>query len=341
MRTSVLSIVAVWSAVLATSPQSRTTSSRQKPILGSNPTPILNEHERMGINERFNVTLTVAEHPPNYALHYNPFVVDHHNTVYNIRAPTVFHGIARTRSVWIRKDGHVRHVLPDAEDARVIWLPRLGKYYSIFVRYRAHRMKDVWLARWGQTIHPEAQIKLRYAHRMPSEGNWMPFIYKDQLYVSYSLCPHTVLAVDPESGNCSFAYRTDSIAANCSSGEGVTRGTAARGNVVGFPVDGGKAMLGLGHVRGGGVGHSYFHFFYKRRSEPPFDIVARSSHFRFPMFLQTHYPKLGLRADATQFCISLRTNAKAEVVMDYSTMDAVALTLHVPHALYCNFTRWC
>lgn len=39
-------------------------------------------------------------------------------------------------------------------------------------------------------------MQLRYANSTGSEGNWLPFEHAGRLYVSYTLCPHRVLAVD-------------------------------------------------------------------------------------------------------------------------------------------------
>jgi hypothetical protein len=180
---------------------------------------------------------------------------------------------------------------------------------------------------------------------MPSEGNWMPFVYKRQLYVSYSICPHTVLTVDPTSGNCTLAFTTNASAARCKPGEDILRGASLRGSVTSpFPIDEGRSILGLGHTRGGGIGMSYFHFLFKRRAVPPFDITGRSEEFRLPMYLSRFVPQLGPRADALQFCLSIRTDGdtnRPDLIFDYAARDAIALTMRVPYAEYCNFTQWC
>jgi hypothetical protein len=85
--------------------------------------------------------MDVCVQMPNFATHYNPFVIDAENIVYNVRAPTAWRGISHTNSVWMRADGTLVHMIENAEDARVFKLN--GRRHALFIRYRAHRRKDV------------------------------------------------------------------------------------------------------------------------------------------------------------------------------------------------------
>lgn len=55
-------------------------------------------------------------------------------------------------------------------------------------------------------LNPSQEIELIYAKRTKVEKNWMPFEYKNQLYILYSLVPFTVLLVDMATGVCRDVY---------------------------------------------------------------------------------------------------------------------------------------
>uniref|UniRef100_A0A7S4FAY7 Uncharacterized protein n=1 Tax=Chrysotila carterae TaxID=13221 RepID=A0A7S4FAY7_CHRCT len=271
---------------------------------------------------RVNLTLFEA------AVHcYNPFFMDYGNNVlYNMKQgglanSSLFPGIAATKVVWVKRtlagSATLRHTILDAEDARGVTLR--GKRMAVFIRYRAHSRKDVWLA---HLTPPFKEVKLKYKNRTYSEGNWLPFVYNDQLFVTYSLCPHRVLSVNPETGHCQLAYET--VPARCSRFD--------RGSATGF-VDEHGMTVGVGHHKSSSVW--YYHFLFRRLNTPPFEIVDRSADFRFPVWFNAR-PSW----DRIQFCLSMR-QVGGSVAMDYSVQDAIALTIHMPRWQYCNFTRWC
>lgn len=119
------------------------------------------------------------------------------STLYNIRQgggeQLNLSGVARTSVLWVARDGRgraeVKLEIRNAEDARPFVLN--GSAHVLFVRYRKGRFKDVWLARLAPLYR---EVKLTYAKRRSSEGNWLPFVHDGQLFVSYSLCPHRVCA---------------------------------------------------------------------------------------------------------------------------------------------------
>eukprot|EP00965_Chrysotila_dentata_P206887 6183802-Pleurochrysis_carterae.AAC.1 len=263
----------------------------------------------------------------NTVLCYNPFVMDNaSNVLYNMKhggAANIsdFPGIAHNKVVWVDRSAagapNLRYTLLNAEDARgVVWR---GERLAFFTRYSGYSRKDPWL------IHlkpPFKQVKLLYPNRTASEGNWLPFVHKRRLYVSYSLCPHRVLLVNPHNGHCKLVFET--VPARCSRWD--------RGSASGF-VDEHGAAVGLGHQKG--VGLYYHHFFYRRSSIPPFPIISRSADFKFPKYFNVRNIW-----DRVQFCLSVRQDGSG-LTMDFSTMDAVPLSIHMPRRQYCNFTAWC
>jgi hypothetical protein len=54
-------------------------------------------------------------------------------------------------------------------------------------------------------------ILLKYNRNNLIEKNWSPFIYKDELYVSYFLNPHTILKIDLLDGNCTEIFSNPKI----------------------------------------------------------------------------------------------------------------------------------
>ena len=257
-----------------------------------------------------------------------------------------FPGISGVNSAWLSRSRRgpttVRRTIVDAEDSRVVHLR--GKPFAVFSRYRGHKTRDMWLARLEE---PYYERKLIYRARRHSEGNWLPFVHADQLYVSYSLCPHKVLAVDPGSGNCTLAYSTSG--GGC---RGYERGSAA-----GFSDDDGT-VVGLGHGKGIGNGRFYWHFFFKRAATPPFAMIARSRDFRMPVYFAPfarrptccgngNHTDAGslwsIAGDFTQYCLSLRPrhNGTRDLVMDYSIRDVIPLSVHIPRPVFCNVTGWC
>ena len=300
----------------------------------------------------------------------------------------------RTSSVWLSPTGAVRHVRHNAEDTRLVNL--LGERYSLFSRYRLRQAKDVWL---GSMRPPFSELKLQYAKRANSEGNWLPFVHQDTLYVLYSICPHLVLRVNVSSGECSEAYheaepasckgydvllddppaasgkaqitpspglrlgrhdRTQNFArTHRGSASQVLRGSAiattaiattasvarseARHTTLKQGRDATDAMIGLAHKKKVGAGGvSYTHHFIRLSIVPPFKLLGISRAFRFPRFLSlAPGPWIRPRIDDIQFCLSLRVEFDGSLSMHYGAGDAAALSLHVPRAVYCNFTSWC
>jgi len=223
-------------------------------------------------------------------------------------------------------------------------------------RYRIRRFKQVVLARLDP---PYREVLLTYANSTPSEGNWLPWTHEGRLYVTYSLCPHRVLAVDTDTGVCTTAYLTERP--GCRRDE--------RGSASGVRYLDDDSIIGLGHFRS--MYGLYSHFFFQRSARPPFAIMHVSRPFRF------HIPSQGaigaelslalpsLTDSKVQFALSLRrcpassvrgTNAgvassvasgaaahceSGDLLTDIGASDAAAFTTLMTRHAFCHFTHWC
>ena len=320
------------------------------PLLGRSFQLTMQLSEEAAINAFLNLTSAVRVRPYHTTPYtystpenlswvaYNPSFAPG-GVLYNVKSTRWMHGLAHTSVMWIKRQpgrAWVRRVIPNAEDARPFVLNRT--VHAIFARYRQHQRKDVWLARLED---PYSEVKLLYAARHPSEGNWLPFVHKGRLFVSYSLCPHRVLAVDPQSGVCTRAFET-TRAEGCEARE--------RSSASGYYAGGTDTVVGLGHMR---LRFFYYvHFLFERRAKPPFEILRRSKLFRFPTVLAQRgaYQRgnwLGTADTTRQFALSLRAcarRASAGLIVDMSATDQLALTAHLPRHALCNLTgwaRWC
>ena len=280
---------------------------------------------------------------------FNPFVSDDDGSVaVNVHAVHL-PGHSHTASVWLSPTGAVRHIRYAAEDARLVSVS--GALYSIFTRYRAHQAKDVWI---GMMRAPFTERKLDYVHHAHSEGNWLPFVYNDTLYVLYSVCPHLVLRIEIHSGKANEVSRAASPLCNGFKGlvpdhsethrkhqhsgrSGVLRGSAMGGH------DSMHTRVGVAHTKRVGIGGvSYTHYFIRQSATPPHRLLGISRGFRFPRFLAlAPGPTIRPRIDDVQYCLSLRMETNGDLAMEYSSGDAAAVSLHVPRDEYCNFTEWC
>ena len=150
--------------------------------------------------------------------------------------------------------------------------------------------------------------------------------------------------MDPLSGVCTLVYET--TASGCTPKErGSASGVyhAASGNVV-----------GLGHVKNYGAQgpgfktYGYHHYFFARLSQPPFNVIRRSSLFRFPYVLLNHGATSWQSAESdfsVQFALSLRHGDSGEsgndLMVDIGAGDLLGLTARISGHAFCNFTGWC
>lgn len=261
----------------------------------------------------------------------------------------------------------VRRMIPNAEDARPVHIN--GILYVVFIRYRKRRYKQVMLAVLEDQYR---EVQLTYNDSRASEGNWLPFEHRGQLYVSYSLCPHRVLAVNTMSGHCTEAYLTKRT--GCNKDE--------RGSASGTHFLRAGDVVGLGHFRS--IYGLYTHFFFQRMSQPPFSILHVSNEFRFftSNITVACGNQFGVRSNVyrecpvffdsqVQFALSLRrcpvmerhnsmgtvegfrglpesvdpgVHARCkrdDLLIDIGAKDQVALTILLERHIFCGFTGWC
>lgn len=99
------------------------------------------------------------------------------------------------------------------------------------------------------------------------EKNWMPFVYNNELYIEYSLCPHVILKPDLQTGYSPIVYTS------------YTKFSEKRTLGGGSPsvkiyVKGIGYYLGFGHTRGKyGIVCVRKNFFYIFQNKPPFNII--------------------------------------------------------------------
>lgn len=90
-------------------------------------------------------------------------------------------------------------------------------------------------------------VKGAHAPYQKIERNWQPFVLKDKLYVTYSLCPHVVLSVDMESGICAVVSKQNSSTGLCAlQAEGQSNGYSVLQGSTNF-LSVGELLVGVVH----------------------------------------------------------------------------------------------
>jgi hypothetical protein len=113
-------------------------------------------------------------------------------------------------------------------------------------------------------------VILDYKHANSVEKNWMPFEFKNELYIVYSVIPHIILHVDVNTGKCVQKYNTSyKNDKNYHIGNGAPPQLIAINDAIYF--------IGLGHTRGEYKGDiTRKNFFYVFEATPPFLIKYMS-----------------------------------------------------------------
>jgi hypothetical protein len=126
-------------------------------------------------------------------------------------------------------------------------------------------------------------------NQLQHQKNWSPFQYQDKLLCEYTVQPHNIIEIDINTGY------THSLFSSSDTSEiiNITLGHSYRGgappifisyvknnetpedNIIEIE----EFYLGIGHTRIPNK-PNYLHFFYKFSSEPPFDILKISKHFK-------------------------------------------------------------
>jgi hypothetical protein len=144
---------------------------------------------------------------------------------------------------------------------------------------------------WSATMHV---IEVPLPGRSPPQKNWIPFGVGDKLYLQYSVNPHVVYEVDPESGAPGRSYSTSFWSPFFS-----LRGPFFRGGTPLVPFEDGLLGVAHSHVFRGEDRH-YWSYFYVVEPTPPFAIRR----FGIPVKL--------LRRNRIQFASALVHDSKRE-----------------------------
>ncbi len=100
------------------------------------------------------------------------------------------------------------------------------------------------------------------------QKNWMPFVYKSQLYIIYSLSPYIILQCNTKNGKCIEVLNKIYSTPND------LRGSS---NIIKFStLTYGKVFLGISHSR---YKHVYTHRFFIFKYSKSFDLLAMSDEF--------------------------------------------------------------
>lgn len=203
-------------------------------------------------------------------------------------------------------------IMHGAEDMRLVNFNQ--RRFGVFTRYKMRQRKHPWLACFDPSYR---EIELKHNHMRNSEGNWLPFVWNETMYASYSICPHRVLNIHVESGQCDRVYETK--LAGCDH--------SLRGGSSGVEVNS-TMWLGMAHTR---HGMTYAHYLFIRKRAPPFSILNISNAFALK---NTH----GVRDN--NFVTSLTRNETHLHVLSGcqdSRMELTSITLE----WFCKFTKWC
>ena len=185
-----------------------------------------------------------------------------------------------------RAEGYSK-VISQSEDARVFQCD--GKLYLIYndnievERPTVSGRRDMFIAelKYQEGVFTLG-VPVKYIHQDKYEKylwqkNWAPFVYKNQMYLSYNLNPHEVLSPNKKSGVCSVLYDSEFHPAWWRYG-------TIRGGTPSVLVDG--RYLGFFHsssyARSATTGSTpIFHYFmgaYAFESKPPFKITHITPH---------------------------------------------------------------
>lgn len=188
--------------------------------------------------------------------------------------------------------------------------------------------------------HPESQLL---------QKNWVPFSHEGSLLAEYSIEPHVVLRIDPESGRCAPVLPRG-IATSAHGAMGGSEATfpsftplariAAEygrlsGGVPPLHLPSHHVYLGYCHTKAsrsmpqylGTSSMVYKHLFYAFEEAPPFAVIAAG-----PLHTLPEPPSRAERTMPTvQFAAGMiHDEATGDLVISYSTMDCGAHLTRVP-----------
>ena len=249
-------------------------------------------------------------------------------------------------TVWLN-DEQARGIIRNSEDARPIRLH--GRVHAIFKRVYSPRLKRMWLAQL-EPSYREVMLSFREQRRI--EMNWSPFVINETLYLSYTLCPHTVLRCDPLSGACEKAFssipRGGCPGYQGADGKGRTPSAMHGGSQLVHVRDGAAdRLLGAAHfklyapVKGQhALPWWYLHVFYTLDTAPPFALRGVSRPFILPGAFGDPFK------DRVQFGAGLapvasgRATGADRFVLTYGLGDCVAMAVSLPRQFVLEEAAW-
>lgn len=175
------------------------------------------------------------------------------------------------------------YVISRAEDGRLIYCK--NKFFCIYTRPNFNSLyttSDMYIF----DLYDHKKWRLKYKNTKSIEKNWSPFVYDNELYLSYNLSPHIVLHCDIETGKCTEVHNSTSALPN-----------NIRGSSQSIPWKG--KYIGVAHITKENIlKREYVHYFYLMESTPPFAITKSSTPFRFPKYFHDW-------RDQIQFCCGI------------------------------------
>ena len=163
--------------------------------------------------------------------------------------------------------------------------------------------------------NPKKTFRLLYHPENPKliQKNWSPFVYNDKLYCEYTIEPHVIYEINPETGTISGIINSN--------------------NNYKFEINGGRLSggtppilishfreqlyLSIGHVR---ILNSYYHFFYIFQIHPPFNIIGSSEIFKLDNKERIQFVS-GLSIDGDELYISYGINDKYNKISTFNIYD--------------------
>lgn len=183
-----------------------------------------------------------------------------------------------------------------AQDARII--KHLGEYYLIYndnleiiEPKKFVERRDVFIAKLYQE---EGHFKLgeplkivypKYYENVLWQKNWTPFVYKDELLLSYSISPHEVVYADNRGEAHLFSLSDKNLSWDWGEIRGGTQASLIDGQYVGFF----HSSIRLKSIYS--MGKKLIHYFigaYVYDSEPPFEVRLISP---YPIISAQFYDK--------------------------------------------------
>ena len=188
-----------------------------------------------------------------------------------------------------------------------------------------------------------SQVVLEVAYWLPSytvrspvaellQKNWVPFVFGGRLLAEYTLEPHIVLHVDPDTGRCLPLYTETSFAPLAALQRSAGR---ISGGAPPLLLPDRAAYLGLAHFKHSqrmpqlvGTRHMrYSHLFYTIAATPPFAVSAIGSPRTLP---QPHDPT---STPTLQFAAGMTLDQSEEfVLVSYGVLDCSMHIVQIPLA---------